>query len=82
MCRNFENRLKVKLYDKIEYSGQKDYYEILQDALDKGGRIEVGSGKFTVSRTLKIHSDTTLVARADTIFYTADNSKKHVMIFY
>lgn len=61
---------------KIEYKGNIDYYDIFVEALASGGTIEIGSGKFVVSGTLKVRSDTTIIAHPDTVIYTADNSKR------
>lgn len=60
---------------RIENFGKKDYSDIFQLALDKGGDIEIDSGVYIISKTLKIGSDTSIVAQKDTIIYTANNSK-------
>lgn len=61
---------------RIEWCGRKDYYKAIQSALDKGGKIEIGKGFFTVSGTLRIKSYTTLVLDPETEIFTADYSKK------
>ncbi len=40
----------------IQYQGEKDYSDIIQSALDKGGTIFVKSGYYTISKTLLISS--------------------------
>lgn len=59
----------------ITYDGKKDYTSIFQSALDNGGQICIGSGFYTVCGTLRIHSDTHIIAQEDTVIFTADNSK-------
>lgn len=40
----------------IQYQGEKNYSDIIQSALDKGGTIFVKSGYYTISKTLLISS--------------------------
>lgn len=61
---------------KITFDGKKDYTDILQNALNKGGEIFVEEGFYYLSRTLKIHSDTKLTAHNNAVFFTAPDSKK------
>lgn len=61
---------------RIVYNGDKDYSQVFQQALDKGGEIIIDKGFYRLSATLRIKSDTRIEAHRDAIMYTADNSKK------
>lgn len=57
--------------------GISDATDILQSLLDRGGKIEIPQGSYRITRTLRIFSDTDIVAHCQArVFLCGDTPKK------
>lgn len=61
--------------------GQTDAAPALQRALDRRGEIRVPPGTYRLGATLKLHSDTDLIAEPGAVFVLADGVGRHCRDF-
>jgi len=57
--------------------GQKDAAPVLQKQLDQCGEIQIPSGTYLLGDTLRVHSDTTIIANPGATFILADGVGRH-----
>lgn len=58
-------------------NGRCDAAPALQEALDRGGEINIPGGNYLLGDTLRVHSNTSMVAASDATFFLADGVGKH-----
>src|SRR5690554_5103858 len=57
--------------------GQRDAAPVIQQALDRQGEINIPSGNYLLGDTLRVHSNTSIVASPGSTFRLADGVGKH-----
>jgi len=57
--------------------GRTDAAPVLQQALDRRGEISIPGGEYLLGDTLRVYSDTSIVAAVDATFRLADGVGKH-----
>ncbi len=61
--------------------GPRDASPALQQALDGRGEVRIPSGRYLLGETLRVHSDTTLIAEPGAVFRLADGVGRHCRNF-
>lgn len=61
--------------------GQRDASPVIQQALDQGGKINIPEGNYLLGDTLRVHSDTLIIAEPGAVFRLANGVGKHCRNF-
>jgi len=61
--------------------GQKDASPVLQKQLDQCGKVQISSGTYLLGNTLRVHSNTNIIAEPGTRFRLADGVGRHCRNF-
>ncbi len=70
----------MSLFDDIN-DGSRDAAPGLQEALDRKGEIRIPAGNYLLGETLRVHSDTSIIADTGAIFRLADGVGRHCRSF-
>ena len=70
----------MRTLDQVK-DGSRDATPVLQQALDRRGEIRIPAGVYRLGETLRVHSDTSIVAEPGATFRLSDGVGKHCRHF-